>query len=132
MQTVHRISGAEKLIAVFGHWPSFHDAEVIWLKLDRRSNGKEHGPTLEAQIHAWEMTNEVDEHGYYVLRHHVLVSLKFLDVEELRLNDFNHQMSFSAWIFPIHPRTNRRIAFSTYGSTRHLAWGPRSAAGQSK
>lgn len=28
------ISGAEKLIAVYGKWPDFHDAEVLSLVLD--------------------------------------------------------------------------------------------------
>ena len=88
---VDRISEAEKLVAVFGYWPSFHDAEVISLKLDRRPNEKGFSPALETQIHTFEPTNEVDEHGYYVLQHNVLVSLRFLDVEELRLDDFNHQ-----------------------------------------
>ena len=36
-----RIEGAEKLTGVFGKWPSFHDANVIWVRLDRRRPPKE-------------------------------------------------------------------------------------------
>jgi len=81
MQSViDRISRADKLVAIFGYWPSFHDAEVIWLKLDRRTNDERFSPSLEIQIHA-----------HYVTQHHVLVWLRFLNVVELRLDDFNHQ-----------------------------------------
>jgi hypothetical protein len=86
-----RIAGAEKLVAVFGDWPVFHDAEVVWLKLDRRPHGDGSGPTLEALVHGWEMTDEVGPEGHYVLRHRVLVHLRFREVVDLRLEDFNIQ-----------------------------------------
>jgi hypothetical protein len=92
VDAVEGIAGAEQLVAVFGYWPSFHDAEVLWLRLDRRAHGQGgYGPTLEALVHAFEMTREVGADGYYVLRHHVLVRLRFLDVVELRLDGFNYQ-----------------------------------------
>jgi len=89
---VEHVAGAEKLLAVLGRWPSFHDAEVLWLRLDRRSDGPaSRGPTLEALVHAFEMTPEVGADGRYVLRHHVLVHLRFLDVVDVRLDGFGHQ-----------------------------------------
>ncbi len=92
MEDVDRIAGAEQLVAVFGYWPSFHDAEVLWLRLDRQAIGEGcYGPTLEALVHAFEMTSEVGADGHYVLRHHVLVHLRFSEVVELRLDGFNHQ-----------------------------------------
>jgi len=92
VEAVEGIAGAEQLVAVFGYWPSFHDAEVLWLRLDRRAHGDRcQGPTLEALVHAFEMTSEVGADGYYVLRHHVLVHLRFLDLVELRLDGLNHQ-----------------------------------------
>lgn len=92
MEAVEHIVGAGQLVAVFGYWPSFHDAEVLWLRLDRRAHGDGcHGPTLEALVHAFEMTSEVGADGYYVLRHHVLVHLRFIDVVELQMDGFNFQ-----------------------------------------
>jgi hypothetical protein len=89
---VDRIAGAEQLVALFGYWPSFHDAEVLWLRLDRRAHGDGYyGPTLEALIHTFEITSQVGADGCYVLRHRVLVHLRFREVVELRLEGFNHQ-----------------------------------------
>lgn len=91
MDITDRITGSEKLVAKFGYWPTFHDAEVLWAKLDRHPQGEGFGPTFDVLIHAFEMTNEVGPDGHYVLRHHVLVHLLFRDVAELRLEGFNNQ-----------------------------------------
>jgi hypothetical protein len=91
MSDIERITGSAQLVAVFGYWPSFHDAEVLWMHLDRRSHGEGSGPTLEALLHVFEITQEVGPDGCYILRHHVLVHLRFQDVVELRLEGFNHQ-----------------------------------------
>ncbi len=96
MEDIGPIDGAEQLVAVFGYWPTFHDAEVLWLQIDRRAAGEEsYGPTLEALVHAFEMTTDVGPDGYFVLRHHVLVHLRFCEVVELRLDGFNHQNALS-------------------------------------
>jgi len=50
---------------------------------------------MTADIHAFEMTREVDVHGFYVLRNHVVVSLRFLRISMLELSDFNHQNALS-------------------------------------
>jgi immunity protein 50 of polymorphic toxin system len=62
------------LESIFGRWPSFHDAEVLRVVLDR--SGDE-GPTLEAAIHVFEMTPDVDPKGYYVLKNHTEVTSAF-------------------------------------------------------
>lgn len=85
------IIDSEKLTSVFGYWPSFHDAEVIWLRLDRRGSELGEGPTLEAQVFAFEMTRDVDPAGYFVQRHHVLVHFRFSGVAELKVDDLNQQ-----------------------------------------
>lgn len=90
--SMDKIPGAEKVLAVFGYWPSFHDAEVVWLKLDRQSHVEGvYGPTLESLVHVFEMTKEVDSEGHCVLRHHLLVHLRFAEVVEFRADGFNHQ-----------------------------------------
>jgi hypothetical protein len=91
METHQRIANNERLASIFGRWPSFHDAEVIWLRLDRRATSLGDGPTVEALIHAFEMTSEVNAAGFYVLRNHVLVHLRFSRVMESILEGFNCQ-----------------------------------------
>ena len=87
------IEGSEKLTSIFGRWPSFHDANVIDLHL-RQSDPAENRPrfpVLTTKVHLWELTNEIDARGYYVLRHHTLATLRFHDVLDLKINGFTHQ-----------------------------------------
>ena len=37
------------------------------------------------------MTSQVDEHGRYILKNHVAVTFRFLEIYELSLEDFNQQ-----------------------------------------
>jgi len=86
-------ASASLLTSVFGRWPSFHDAEVIRVSLDR--TGSE-GPILDAVIHVFEMTSDVDPKGYYILKHHTEVSLRFTEVVLSRCQWFNHQNVLSS------------------------------------
>ena len=78
------IHGASELHDWFGYWPSFHDAEIISLHLNRRGSSS-------LRVHTWETTKEVDEKGYYVLAKHVVVEFILETVSGLSLNGFNHQ-----------------------------------------
>jgi hypothetical protein len=91
METYQNIQNSDRLTAIFGRWPSFHDAEVVWLRLDRRATSLGGGPTVEVLIHTFEITREVNAAGYYVLRNHVLVHLRFSRVMEPILDGFNGQ-----------------------------------------
>jgi hypothetical protein len=86
---VDDIQDSALLERVFDRWPSFHDAEILTLRLDRGPGG----PSIETTIHVREMTSEVDERGYYVLRNHTLATLRFSGIDRLELADFNHQNS---------------------------------------
>jgi hypothetical protein len=78
------IPGAAELENWFGYWPTFHDAEIISLNLNRKGSSSLH-------VHTWDMTKEVDEKGYYVLAKHVVVEFALETVSGLNLNGFNHQ-----------------------------------------
>lgn len=113
MDAAQRINGADKLIRVFGYWPSFHDAEIVWLRLDREPvlEGL-FGPTLETLIHTFEITSEVGRDGTYVLRHHVLAHFRFHQVADLKMEDFNHQnVMFGLSITDIRERQMETIDF---------------------
>jgi Immunity protein 50 len=82
--TLESVDGARSLYEWFGSWPSFHDAEVISLHLDRRG-------ISSLAVHTWEMTKDVDDKGYYIHARHVVVEFTMKDVIDLNLNGFNHQ-----------------------------------------
>ena len=84
------IDGASSLTAIFGRWPTFHDAAVLRFQLSR-GGPDEVGPSIEADVHVFEMTPEVAPSGHYVLRHHTLVTLRFGGMESLELAGFNNQ-----------------------------------------
>ena len=46
---------------------------------------------MEVTIHHWQMTSEVDSNGYYVLKNQTLSTLRFSEVTDLVLTDFNQQ-----------------------------------------
>ena len=84
------IKGSRLVTAVFGYWPSFHDAEVVRFELVRASPFAD-GPDVLADIHAFEITDQVAPSGCLVLRHHVLVSFRFRGVDQIRLEGWNNQ-----------------------------------------
>jgi hypothetical protein len=57
-----KLAGADQVISIFGYWPSFHDAEVVRLEL-LRTEPFELGPALLADIHTFEMTDEIGSDG---------------------------------------------------------------------
>lgn len=86
-----KIENVEALTRIFGCFPSFHDAEVLSVHLDREGHNGFLGPTLEIKIHVFEMTGSVNEKGYYVLVNHTLATFLFCQVSNLRFADFNGQ-----------------------------------------
>jgi hypothetical protein len=87
------ITNHELVIEAFGYWPSLHDAEVFWIKLERVNETYKgyFSPNIEFEIHGWEMTNEITEKGYYKLHKHHLIHFKFEDVFDVEFDGFNHQ-----------------------------------------
>jgi hypothetical protein len=83
-----QIDNGETLTEVFGQWPSFHDAEVHGIRLDRGCAGP---PSLAADIHVFQITSVVTPDGYYALENHTLLTLHFRGVDQLELGGFNHQ-----------------------------------------
>ncbi len=121
MDIASKIKNGNLLTDIFGQWPSFHDAEVLKVILDRAPSRQFCGPTLEAHIHVFEMTSEIDEEGFYKLTKHTLVQLAFLEVYELSLTDFNHQnVLLALGIVDISDRQLECIKFEVIFSS---SWG---------
>ena len=85
-----KIPGADDLIKVFGRWPSFHDAEVVRFLLER-ADPSGAGPNIAADVHVFEMTDQVGADGTYPLTNHTLVSFRFTGVDQIALDGFNNQ-----------------------------------------
>jgi Immunity protein 50 len=84
--TVGDIPGGPKLLQWFaGRMPSFHDAEVLSLTLDRGT------ASAILRVHAFEMTSEVDARGYFNCTRHVVVVFKLTCIGMMELDGFNHQ-----------------------------------------
>ena len=117
------IENKELLTDIFKEWPSFHDAEIVRIKLEREG---EDAPYLEADIHVFEMTNEVNPKGHYVSQKDTLVTIRFADISEQYLNGFNHQnmlwdMRISETLTQSKGPTKKQVVMdSTYGCSIKL------------
>ena len=78
------VVGGDELLAWFGQVPTFHDAEIVSLSLNRVG-------ASELRIHGWVMTDDVDPRGSFVLNKHAVVSFKFTDIMDLQLDGFSRQ-----------------------------------------
>src|SRR5262249_23486724 len=85
------IYNSELVSNIFGNWPSFHDAEILSISLVREGKGHFQGPTLDALIQVSETTSDIDDKGHFVLRNRSVVTLRFFEIDDLRLDGFNHQ-----------------------------------------
>jgi len=117
------IEHSDRVTRIFGEWPSFHDAEVVRLVLDR--SGSE-GPTLEVQIHVFAATSEVDATGHYVLKNHTLVTLQVTEVALEKMQWFNNQnVLFDLVIVDIDPAAHEgrrlRVELSSPTGWRQLS-----------
>jgi hypothetical protein len=90
MQAHEFISGFELVIATFGQWPTFHDAEVRQLTLEVTGQ-RDSDPTAELVVHGWTMTNELDERGFYKLLNPSLIQFHFEGVADFAVDGLNHQ-----------------------------------------
>jgi hypothetical protein len=108
-----KIQNGHLLTDIFGRWPSFHDSEVVRIVLDRDDT-----PYREAAVHVFEMTSQI-ENGAYVLKNHILATLRFIEIYQLELADFNHQnVLFGLNIRDISNRQMERINFEvSFGGT---------------
>src|ERR1700735_1950434 len=83
-----KIINAHLLESIFGKWPSFHDAEIHSVLIERVECSD---PRMDVKLHLWKMTNEVDSRGYFGLTNHTLATLRFHKVTDLELRGFNRQ-----------------------------------------
>src|SRR5689334_22119378 len=96
-----RIEGHMRVIDALGYWPTFHDAEVHALLLDRNTVLCEDiaDARLDVCLHAFEWTR-----GAQPAFNHHLVQFRFHEVDDLALDGFNHQNAILEFRIEDHVR----------------------------
>ena len=96
MDTPTYILNHQAVLDVYGQWPLFHDAEVsTYVAATSESQ------SLALTLHTWQMTNEVDAKGYFVLRKHTLVSFRFDGIFDVEMAAFGaDNILFGMKFFP--------------------------------
>lgn len=79
-----KVPGGPELLTWFGREPSFHDAEIISLYLNRTG-------TSELKIHGWITTGKTDANGHLVLEKHAVVTFTLESIMDLQLDGFSRQ-----------------------------------------
>ena len=116
------IEGAEKVLSIFGEWPSFHDAEILSVVLDRNAFKGQYGPTVTVTLHCFKITNEVVDNQYRTVKHNI-VTFAFYDVVEFNLGyGFGQQNPLSGFtIFDIRCDQLDNINYNYKGFPRTQA-----------
>src|SRR5262245_20057986 len=91
------IPGVDDVVRWFGRWPSFHDAEVLEVDLQRSGRSA-------VRIWAFRMTRELDASRHFVLDRHAVVTFWLEDVADLELDDFSVQNVISSLTLEPSPR----------------------------
>ena len=82
------IENESVLSTLFGHWPDFHDAELVTLTLSAPGHAS---PSIEAEFEVAEMSGETDARGYFKDSQRAVTVLRFHNVARVRLTSFAQQ-----------------------------------------
>ncbi len=102
-----RITNHESVTRLLGGWPSFDDFEVVSMLLERSRSGDDTGPWLTIQFSGFRPDAEPESPS----RNNCLLTLRFADVENLKLDGFNHQNAINGLVVSAKrsARLNREI-----------------------
>ena len=103
------IRNNKAVVDLYGTWPLFHDANVLTY-----ANPSPEGQSLTLTLHTWQMTNEVDSKGYFVLQNHALVSFRFDGLFEVDMKAFYAgNILYGMEIFPIGDGSSFRVVLDS-------------------
>jgi hypothetical protein len=87
------IHGSEKLIAAFGEWPTFHDAEIVKFAMERALESKADDNCVRLAIHVRQHASIDEGTANYriMMTKNMLASFVCISISNLELFDFNHQ-----------------------------------------
>lgn len=105
------VEGHEKLTEIFGRWPSFHDSEVISVRLERRGRDEWEGPVAYVSVHVFEGYRETDQSAEIKWRHHTIVTFRFAPVVDISLSGFNQQNAIQNLTFESAGSENKDVTW---------------------
>lgn len=79
---INDIPGGSSLIEWFGRVHRFHDAVLLEMNFPGKG-------IVSLRIHAWNMTDEIDAKGYFILEKHAVVTLTLEGVSAINCTDFD-------------------------------------------
>jgi hypothetical protein len=101
MSIYDTVSGGADLVRWFGRVPTFHDAEILSLRLHRKGQSV-------LRLHGWINTGEVGQDGYFVLDRHAVVTFTLSGVMDLQLDGFSIQNVISGLVLRRAPDRRER------------------------
>jgi hypothetical protein len=75
---VPEILGADAVVAWFGQWPSFHDAEILSIVINR-------GGLSMIRIHTWNVSTRLGRTGQSIREREAILVFEFAGIKSLRL-----------------------------------------------
>jgi hypothetical protein len=118
-----KLLGSELVEEKLGPWPTFHDAEILTMVLDRS------GPTLLVRILVGVPIRPPETWTPEAVQAwtHFEVSLRFSDIDSLELSEFNHQnvISYLALASITEERPSTLATEERVKVEIHSAWGLR-------
>jgi len=102
------IVGEEKLTAIFGKIPSFHDAEVWSLSFERTADGV----MVTTVVHVFAMAPILVPTDTHRAIKHTRVTFRFTDCDDVDLGGFNHQNVLSSLVISDNEQKNAKQPFS--------------------
>jgi len=97
------------VVDFYGHWPLFHDGEVLVYAAPTPEN-----PSLGFTLHAWQSTDEIDAKGFFVLQKHALVSFRFDGIHDPEVGVFaSGNIVFGLEFFPSNDFSSFRVVLDS-------------------
>ncbi|MFM2449607.1 MAG: hypothetical protein RIS44_2057 [Pseudomonadota bacterium] len=93
-----QIMGSDRVVALLGYWPTFHDAEVISFCVERAIPFERDHAVAHLAVHVRHFVSVGEGTAQYeqVLSKSVLIRFRFVGVVDLSVSDFNHQNVINA------------------------------------
>ncbi len=106
----HDIEGYEEVVRWFGGWPSFHDAEIVSIHLEREG-------LSAVRLHTWNVSTRTDAEGRFVRDREAIVVIEFSDIHWVRVEgeDANRQNVIRGLMLHDAANGHRLVLSPSYG-----------------